>query len=1048
MGEIEGTYRVLQTPGTRLGAQSPSGVNPLEPRQGLGTAMARAPEKHVQVRVKLLDGTVEAFDVQPKCQGQLLLTQVWTRLNLVESDYFGLEFQNIQTCWIWLEPMKPVIKQVRRPKNALFRLAVKFFPPDPGQLQEEYTRYLFALQLKRDLLEGRLTCSDTTAALLASHLLQSEIGDYDETLDREHLKANQYLPDQVRSLEKLLEFHQKHTGQTPAESDFQVLEIARKLEMYGIRFHVASDREGTKINLAISHMGVLVFQGTTKINTFNWSKVRKLSFKRKRFLIKLHPEVHGPYQDTLEFLLGSRDECKSFWKICVEYHTFFRLFDQPKPKAKAVFFSRGSSFRYSGRTQKQLVDYVRDSGMKKMPYERRYSKMRMCVRTLTTDAPRQSTSFTEGMRTPVSLSSANAFFCSVPPSPVSPPDLTELKDNSCALMEPHVLLTKTTAVDRSGGTLAGSPDPAWPLGSPDSQACPGLSAQTPQPSPSSGKSPLNLNSAFQVALSPGEGDSSPLLSPVLSDMGGARIDDNEEEEEEIAHKRAPTDGTYFIAKEILATERTFLKDLEVLTVWFRSAVVKEDAMPENLRVLLFSSIDPIYEFHRGFLRELEQRLALWENPSGVHTSNSHLRIGDVLLRNMQLLQGLTSYFQRLEEVLTQMDTATTHSKKLDAVSRDFELQKVCYLPLGSFLLKPIQRLGHYHLLLVRLCGQLPPGHPDLPDCRNALTVTTEVTTALQQSLVRLENLQKLRELQRGLVGVEGLVVPGREFLREGCLCELTKKGLQPRMFFLFSDVLMFTSRGVSATSRFRIRALLPLRGMLVKETETQRATPHCFTICAAAAHRTIVVAASTGLEMDKWLGDLSSAIEVANKGGFTPPLPGEVVPFMVTQTPPGPSEEAASEESDDGPLEELDQHRANTTLHVCWYRNTSVSRADLSAAAKNQLSGYLLRKFKNSSGWQRLWVVFTSFCLFFYKTHQDDYPLASLPLLGYSVSVPGAADGIHKDHVFKLQFKSHVYFFRADSKYTFERWMEVISGASSTPGQAPQGSSPVHGHQE
>jgi FERM/RhoGEF/pleckstrin domain protein 2 len=51
-----------------------------------------------------------------------------------------------------------------------------------------------------------------------------------------------------------------YRGQTPAESDFQVLEIARKLEMYGIRFHTASDREGTKINLAVSHTGVLVFQ--------------------------------------------------------------------------------------------------------------------------------------------------------------------------------------------------------------------------------------------------------------------------------------------------------------------------------------------------------------------------------------------------------------------------------------------------------------------------------------------------------------------------------------------------------------------------------------------------------------------------------------------------------------------------------------------------------------------------------------------------------------------------------------------------------------------
>lgn len=404
MGEIEGTYRVLQTPGSRLGVQKSSGVSTLEPGQNLSTAIASAPakthERSLQIKIKLLDNTVEILDIESKCYGQKLLTEIYNHLNLVESDYFGIEFQNHQSYWIWLEPMKPIVKQIRRPKNAILRLAVKFFPPDPGQLQEEYTRYLFALQIKRDLAEERLTCNDNTAALLISHLLQSEIGDFDEAGDQEYLKNNRYYPNQERLQGKILEFHRKHTGQTPAESDFQVLEIARKLEMYGIRFHLASDREGTKINLAVSHMGVLVFQGNTKINTFNWSKVRKISFKRKRFLIKLHPEVHGPYQDTLEFLLGTRDECKNFWKICVEYHTFFRLFDQPKPKSKAVFFSRGSSFRYSGRTQKQLVDYVKESGLKKMPYERRHSKTRMSAHTLSVDAPKQSISFTEGLRTP------------------------------------------------------------------------------------------------------------------------------------------------------------------------------------------------------------------------------------------------------------------------------------------------------------------------------------------------------------------------------------------------------------------------------------------------------------------------------------------------------------------------------------------------------------------------------------------------------------------------------------------------------------------------
>ena len=56
---------------------------------------------------------------------------------------------------------------------------------------------------------------------------------------------------------------------------------------------------------------------------------------------------------------------------------------------------------------------------------------------------------------------------------------------------------------------------------------------------------------------------------------------------------------------------------------------------------------------------------------------------------------------------------------------------------------------------------------------------------------------------------------------------------------------------------------------------------------------------------------------------------------------------------------------------------------------------------------------------------QDDFPLASLPLLGYTVSSPSEQDAIHKEYVFKLQFKNHVYFFRAESEYTFGRQVEV-----------------------
>uniref|UniRef100_A0AAY4DZ13 FERM, ARHGEF and pleckstrin domain-containing protein 2 n=1 Tax=Denticeps clupeoides TaxID=299321 RepID=A0AAY4DZ13_9TELE len=944
MGEIEGTYRTLQTPGVRLGSQFNAGISTLEPGQSLSSAIGgKGGGKGLQIRVQSLDDSLEFYSLESKADGQALISDVFKRCNIIESDYFGVEFQNVQMNWV-----------------SLTVALANFLDFD--------LVYLFSLQMKRDLLEARLICSENTAALLASHLVQSEIGDYDDVADREYLKMNKLLACQDRVQEKIMELHRRHIGQTPAESDFQVLEIARKLEMYGVRFHPAADREGTKINLSVAHMGLQVFQGNTKINTFNWSKIRKLSFKRKRFLIKLHPEVHGPHQDTLEFLMASRDQCKIFWKNCVEHHSFFRLFDQPQPKAKAILFSRGSSFRYSGRTQKQLVEYVRDSGARRTPYQR-------WVSVFWVDASGPGRGY--GGERVVQGSQPDSCLRH---NPTLTPFLPQEKQQDSDVFPKGEPLILCIAVLIGCFVLC-----VWVW-----------------------RHRLHRNVPF-------------------------------------CPQRYPTDKAYFIAKEILTTERTYLKDLEVITVWFRSAVIKENAMPEGLMTLLFSNIDPIYEFHRGFLKEIDQRLALWEGRSNAHVKGDYQRIGDVMLRNMCALKEFTSYLQKHDEVLTELEKATKRLKKLETVYKEFELQKVCYLPLNTFLLKPIQRLMHYKLILERLCKHYTPEHRDYDDCKEALKEVAEITVQLQSSLIRLENFQKLTELQRDLIGIENLTAPGREFIREGCLYKLTKKGLQQRMFFLFSDMLLYTSKGVTATNQFKVHGQLPLHGMLVEESENEWSVPHCFTIYSA--QRTIVVAASCRLLV--WPGCATL---------LTPPLLHSLLPpSLLPACSPGSSDEVSLEqESEDdmhssrSSLDKQTHHRANTTMHVCWHRNTSVSMSDHSLAVENQLSGYLLRKFKNSNGWQKLWVVFTNFCLFFYKTHQDDFPLASLPLLGYTVSTPGDSDSIHKEYVFKLQFKSHVYFFRAESEYTFERWMEVIKSAASTAGRMslliPKGPAEMNGN--
>ncbi|XP_070850070.1 FERM, ARHGEF and pleckstrin domain-containing protein 1-like isoform X1 [Chaetodon trifascialis] len=1012
------------TAGQRLGAPESFGVSTLEP--GLRPP-AQPPGRQVSIRVQMLDDTQEVFQISQRSPGKVLFDLVCAHLNLAEGDYFGLEYQDHRKMTLWLDLLKPTLKQIRRPKNTILRFVVKFFPPDHTQLLEELTRYLFALQIKRDLACGRLICNDTSAALMVSHIIQSEIGDFDETQSWQHLLHNKYLPDQDAIRDKITDCHRKHVGQTPAVSDYQLLEIARRLEMYGVRLHPAKDREGTKLSLSVAHTGVLVFQGYTKINAFNWSKIRKLSFKRKRFLIKLRADpAQNAHHDTLEFAMASRDCCKIFWKICVEYHAFFRLFEEPKPKPKPILFTRGSSFRFSGRTQKQIIDYVKDTELKKVPFERKHSKI-----LSNSSASPQSSSFRS------QVPKESAMFVPSADQPDSARAVHKAESNGSE--EPPAAASSTNGFHDIRAAPGSEPTQSRQShhgtgSAPDSQF---LNPESPASEDSPAGSPhavINGNGSVNGQgtgssgiLGPGpEGRQlSPLTSPLLTDAGCVRNDD----EEEARRKKFPTDKAYFIAKELLTTERTYLKDLQVVTESFQGVMGKDEAFPDSVKNLISASYDPVYKFHQGFLKEVEQRLAQWEGRSNAHIKGDYQRIGDVLLKNIQGLRQLTVPLQKHSECLVEVERACRSSRKVEALSRDFEQQRVCYLPFNIFLLRPLHRLLHYKLILERLCKHYPPTHDDFRDCRAALADISEMVLQLQGTMMKMENFQKLLELKKDLTGIDNLAIPGREFIRLGCLSKLSGKGLQQRMFFLFSDSLVYTSRGMTPSNQFKVHGQLPLYGMTIRESEEEWGVPHSFTLFGQ--RQSVVVAASCAPEMERWVEDIRMAIDLAEQSS-SPSTDLLSTSLSDNKLSEDGGAELESEEELCGSRSSLERqgHRGNTTVHVCWHRNTSVSMVDFSVAVENQLSGNLLRKFKNSNGWQKLWVVFTNFSLFFYKSHQDDYPLASLPLLGYSVTVPSESENIHKDYVFKLHFKSHVYYFRSESEYTFERWMEVIRSAT------------------
>ncbi|XP_053527267.1 band 4.1-like protein 1 isoform X3 [Artibeus jamaicensis] len=308
--------------------------------------------KSALCRVTLLDASEYECEVEKHGRGQVLFDLVCEHLNLLEKDYFGLTFCDADSQKNWLDPSKEIKKQIRSsPWN--FAFTVKFYPPDPAQLTEDITRYYLCLQLRADIITGRLPCSFVTHALLGSYAVQAELGDYDgEEHVGNYVSELRFAPNQTRELEeRIMELHKTYRGMTPGEAEIHFLENAKKLSMYGVDLHHAKDSEGIDIMLGVCANGLLIYRDRLRINRFAWPKILKISYKRSNFYIKIRPGEYEQFESTIGFKLPNHRSAKRLWKVCIEHHTFFRLVS-PEPPPKG-FLVMGSKFRYSGRTQAQ-----------------------------------------------------------------------------------------------------------------------------------------------------------------------------------------------------------------------------------------------------------------------------------------------------------------------------------------------------------------------------------------------------------------------------------------------------------------------------------------------------------------------------------------------------------------------------------------------------------------------------------------------------------------------------------------------------------------------
>ncbi|CAL8293695.1 unnamed protein product [Boreogadus saida] len=292
-------------------------------------------------------------------KGQYLFDLICHHLNLLEKDYFGIRYVDPDKQRHWLEVTKSIPKQMKSQPPFTMCLRVKFYPPDPAALKEEITRYLVFLQIKRDLYHGRLLCKTSDAAMLAAHILQAEVGDYDPRKHPEGYSSKfQFFPKHSEKLERrIADIHKTELiGQTPETSELNFLQKAQSLETYGVDPHPCKDVSGNPAFLAFTPFGFVVLQGNKRVHFLKWHEVTKLKFEGKTFHIYANQKEDKKI--ILTYFAPTPEACKHLWKCGVENQAFYKLekSSQVRTVSSSNLFFKGSRFRYSGRVAKEVME--------------------------------------------------------------------------------------------------------------------------------------------------------------------------------------------------------------------------------------------------------------------------------------------------------------------------------------------------------------------------------------------------------------------------------------------------------------------------------------------------------------------------------------------------------------------------------------------------------------------------------------------------------------------------------------------------------------------
>nr|XP_033791445.1 tyrosine-protein phosphatase non-receptor type 14 isoform X2 [Geotrypetes seraphini] len=280
-------------------------------------------------RIHLLDTNVIEWTLSVESTGQECLEAVAQRLELRETYYFGLWFRNKahQTRWVELE--KPLKKQLDKfAIEPLLFFGVMFYVPDVLRLEQEITRYQYYLQVKKDVLDGRLRSSVDQGIKLAGLAVQADFGDYNNYESQDFLREYVLFPVDWAQDEAFLEEltqkvaleHKAHSGMPAPDAELLYIKEVEQLDGYGQESFPVKDNHGSGVILSIFFMGIFVKNriGRTTVR-YRWDDVGNITHNKCSIAMELTGK-----EETVLFHTDDMENAKYISRLFAARHKFYK----------------------------------------------------------------------------------------------------------------------------------------------------------------------------------------------------------------------------------------------------------------------------------------------------------------------------------------------------------------------------------------------------------------------------------------------------------------------------------------------------------------------------------------------------------------------------------------------------------------------------------------------------------------------------------------------------------------------------------------------------